>query len=115
MDFILCGHTHTSVEYKLVETEEDQVFRRGVVFAPSYVRLPCDTVTGHFSEEINGINDPDQLKKWIEENSPIIFQTQGLGPFAHRSEFYPPGFRYITVKAHQVSKMATYSLHLKET
>lgn len=113
IDIVLCGHTHTSVEYRLVETEEDQVFKRGVVFAPSYVRLPCDTETGDFSEEINNITDTNELKSWIEEKHPIIFQTQGLGPFAHRSKFVPPGFRYITVENYEVSKMITYSIHLK--
>jgi len=114
LNMVLCGHTHTSVEYKLIETEEDQVFRRGVVFAPSYVRLPCDTVTGEFTNELNKISDPNQRTLWLKENQPLILQTQGLGPFAHRSKFVPPGFRYLSVKNNQIAEIRTYSLHLKE-
>ena len=57
---------------------------------------------------------PIDLKIWCDVNKPFVFQTQAIGPLSLKYKFYPPGFRYFTIRNNQIVRATIFSLHLKE-
>jgi predicted phosphodiesterase len=113
INVILCGHTHTLKEFRLKSAKEKEKTRLNLGFylTPIYIRNPCKIYTEKYREKINSFNDPDHLDKWMNENKPIILQTQGIGPLSSKFKIKPPGFRFISIKDNKLEEIQLYSIH----
>ena len=114
VDLILCGHTHTLKEFRLKEARETEFTKFGFYGFPVYIEIPCEMYTSRYREVFKTFKDPLDLKSWFDVNKPFIFQTQAIGPLSYKTNFKPPGFRYLTIKDNQITDVDVYSLHLKE-
>ncbi len=115
VDLILCGHTHTLKEFRLKEARESESISMGFYFTKIPVNVPCEVYTDRYRNILRDFKNLDNLKAWFDVNKPFIFQTQAIGPISQYYKFKPPGFRYITIKDKQITRVNVYSLYLKET
>ena len=113
VDMVLCGHTHTLKEYRLKETQENEIINHGFWLLPLYITVPCEIYSSCYRDKFKDIKDPKNLQIWFDVNKPFIFQTQALGPLSASYKFQPPGFRYVSILDNQICKVDIYSLHLK--
>lgn len=113
VDLIFCGHTHTLKEFRLKEAREPSSISMGLYFTKIPIKVPCEVYSSRYRDVFKTFKDPIELKSWFDANKPFIFQTQAIGPLSFKDKFKPPGFRYITIKNDQITRIKVYSLYLK--
>ena len=114
VDLILCGHTHTIKEFRLKEARDPETISMGFYFTKIPIIVPCEVYTSEYRNTFKTFKNPTDLKLWFDVNKPFVFQTQAIGPLSLKYKFYPPGFRYFTIRNNQIVRATIFSLHLKE-